>query len=319
MDPCDTVPNTPEPSYEDEQHARAFAHLTPISRAARLAFDSAVDAIKSDPDNFAHLRRNMHVEPDRQVSPSAASVFTDSDATETEASSNEVIYRYKGAFHLKLGNPPRDPKKGWILGDGRNSAARQVDFLLSGPKKTAEIAGIHASIFIHERSCRLVLGARHKTTVHGSNGSGTSTTLSRTSYPAQLAREDEIRIGECVYLFEYDEDAEGKEHEQKMASFMKKAHGDTWEGLLKILGSSPEAVSMRLNEYSWSLGAFASGSFGQVTAGTRRDGSAVAVKRFREPKEDFLSAHRRMMSYIGKHVSTTRLLSCPLIEGSLTS
>jgi len=85
---------------------------------------------------------------------------------------------------------------------------------------------------------------------------------------------------------------------------MKKVHGPTWEGLLKILGSSSEAVSMRLNEYSWSLGAFASGSFGQVTAETRCDGSAVAVKRFRKPKEDFLSAHRRMMSYIGKHVST---------------
>ena len=305
MDPCDTVPVTPEPSYEDEQNAQAFAHLTPISRAARLAFDSAVDAIKSDPDYFAHLRRNMHVEPNRQVSPSAASVFTDSDTTETEASSNEVTYRYKGAFHFKLGNPPRYPKKGWILGDGRNSAARQVDFLLSGPKKTAEIAGIHATIFIHDRSCRLVLGARHKTTVHASNGTGTSTTLCRTSCPAQLAREDEIRIGECVYLFEYDEDADRKEHEQQLASFMKKVHGPTWEGLLKILGSSPEAVSMRLNEYSWSLGAFACGSFGQVTAGTRRDGSAVAVKRFIKPEEDFLSAHRRMMSYIGKHVSTT--------------
>ncbi len=94
---------------------------------------------------------------------------------------------------------------------------------------------------------------------------------------------------------------------------MKEAQGPTWEGLLKILDSSPEAVSMRLNEYSWPLGAFASGPFGLVTAGTRRDGSAVAVKRFRKPKEDFLSAHRKMMSYIGKHVSTTRLLSCPLI------
>ncbi|KAI9881283.1 MAG: hypothetical protein M1830_005569 [Pleopsidium flavum] len=76
---------------------------------------------------------------------------------------------------------------------------------------------------------------------------------------------------------------------------------------------------MRLHEYLWSLGAFTSGTFGQVTAGTGSDGKAVAVKRFKEPEEEKLSAHRKMMSYIGKHqklaFTTQVTLFCQYLDG----
>ena len=240
----------------------------------------------------------MNIEPVRQESASAASVFTDSDTVEADITSEIPNYRYQGAYCFKLSNPPRNSKQGWALGDGRSSAGKQVDILLSGPKKVPDIAGIHAIIFPHEQSCRLVLRARHKTFVHD-----VALSQSGESSQRELAWEDEIRIGKCIYKFVHNPFIKSAEYQEQLHVYMKKTHGQNWESL-SLLGSSSDVPQIRLHEYTWPLGAFAKGTFGQVTAGTRIDGKPVAVKRFNKPKEAELSAHRKMMAYIGRHVST---------------
>ena len=301
----DTVPNTPEPLSISGGNLQPFAHLVPINAAARLAFDYAVDAIKHNPNLFDRARRNMHIESARQESVSTASVFTDSEDTKSETSCNELPYRYRGRFYFNLSNPPINSRAGWVLGDGRGSAAGQVDFLLSAPKKVADIAGMHAMIFPHKQTCRLVLDARHKTVLLASNGGRTSVCLSRSTACAvqELAWEDEIRIGDCAYLFSYEDYATGEEHQRQLETFMKGFYGAGWESLHPLLGSSPDTIPIRLQRYSWTLGAFAKGTFGQVAAGTGSEGNAVAVKRIFKPVEAELSAHRKMMAYLGKHVS----------------
>ncbi len=300
--PSDTIPATPEPLVGYEQSQQPFARLVPISRAARQAFESAVDAIKQDPDGHVHVRRNMVIEPVRHESISVASDFTDSEAAEAEGQHDTPLYRFKGYFCFRLDNPPRVPRIGWVLGDGRSLAARQVDFLLSAPRQARDIAGKHAIIFLHPRSCRLVLGARHRITMQAPDGGGTTVTLSKSAVSAQLGLEEQIRIGDCAYLFEYLHFAKSETHGQQLALFMKQTHGPNWEGLLQLLSSSPEDTPVRLHTYTWSLGAFAKGTFGQVTAGTGSNGNPVAIKRLNKPREEQLSAHRKMMSHIGKHV-----------------
>ncbi|MCJ1466063.1 hypothetical protein MMC07_004682 [Pseudocyphellaria aurata] len=49
---------------------------------------------------------------------------------------------------------------------------------------------------------------------------------------------------------------------------------------------------MTVNYHTWRLGAFAKGSFGEVTAGWARDGSAVAIKRIISPRLELLDAHQ---------------------------
>ena len=296
--PCDTIPNTPLP-VEGQEISQTIACLTPFNHSARVAFDHAVDAIKSNPDLFADARRNMNIEAVRHESASAASVFTDSDTAEAGIVHDIPTYRYQGGYHFKLSNPPRSSKQGWALGDGRGMAGRQVDILLNGPRKATDIAGIHAIIFPHEQSCRLVLRARHKTLVD-------NVTLSQSSKSSQreLAWVDEIRIGRAVYTFQYRDFVEGKEYQEQLDVYMKKTHGPSWESLSTLLGPSSDIPQIRLHAYSWPLGAFAKGTFGQVTAGTRNDGKPVAVKRLNKPKETELSAHRKIMAYIGRHVST---------------
>lgn len=65
--PCDTAQNTLLPIEESDEMFQPFAYLQPFNHKARLAFDCAVDAIKDNPDLFAHARRNMSIEPARQV------------------------------------------------------------------------------------------------------------------------------------------------------------------------------------------------------------------------------------------------------------
>ena len=171
-------------------------------------------------------------------------------------------------------------------------------YLLSGPKKVPDIAGIHAVIFPHDESCCLVLHTRHTTVVHNvplSQSAGSS--------QKQLAWEDEIRVGNCVYVFKHDDVAETDEHQKQLEVYMKKIHGPNWESSSPLLRLSSEIPQMTLHAYSWPLGAFANGTSGVVTAGFRNDSKPIAVKRFNKPEETELSAHRSMMAYIGKHVS----------------
>ena len=308
--PSDTIPASPEPWAGYKRDWQPFARLVPISRAARLAFESAIDVIKHEPHHYAHVRRNMFIEPARDESISVASTFTDSENAEAQGQHDRPPYRYNGHFCFRLDNPPRVPRTGWVLGDGRSSAATKVDFLLSAPRQVKDIAGKHAVIFLHPRSCRLVLGPRHRasTTMQARSEGDASLTSPTSVVPAELGVQEQIRIGDCVYLFEYLGFANCETHEQQLAEFMKQTHGQNWEGVLKLLSSTPDASLMRLHNYTWPLGAFAKGTFGQVTAGTESKGDPVAIKRLHAPQEGQLSAHRRMMSHIGKHVRVMWIL-----------
>lgn len=121
----------------------------------------------------------------------------------------------------------------------------------------------------------------------------------------ESARQESVSVAS---VFTDSEDyATGEEHQQQLEKFMKECHGVGWEGLQRLLGPSPDAMPIRLHKYSWTLGAFAKGTFGQVAAGTGSEGNAVAVKRIYNPVEAELSAHRKMMAYLGRHVSVVSI------------
>ena len=299
--PSDTIPAIPKRLERYEPKHQPFASLTPISRKARQAFESAVDAIKQNPDAHEHVLRNMVIEPVRHQSISVTSEFTDSETAEAEPHESP-LFRFTGHFCFRLDNPPRVPRLGWVIGDGRSTAATQVDFLLSAPRQARRIAGKHAVIVFHPRSSRLVLGARHSTMIPAPDGRAPMVDLSKSAVNSELGPVEQIRIGDCDYLFEYLDFAKSETHKQQLTTFMKQTHGQNWEGILDLLSSSAEDTPMRLHTYTWSLGAFARGAFGQVAAGTANDGNPVAIKRLNRPQEEQLSAHRRIMSHIGNHV-----------------
>ena len=87
--------------------------------------------------------------------------------------------------------------------------------------------------------------------------------------------------------------------------------GDLADSAIKRVGYRPHPILsapstgsfLKIDEYTCLLSAFAGGSFGEVIAGWAEDGSAVALKRFKQPNEARLDQHRNIMGLIGKDVS----------------
>jgi hypothetical protein len=69
------------------------------------------------------------------------------------------------------------------------------------------------------------------------NGGGATVKLSKSAVSAQLGPVEQIRIGDCVYLFKYLDFAKSEVHGGRLVTFMKQTHGPDWEGLLQLLGS----------------------------------------------------------------------------------
>ena len=60
---------------------------------------------------------------------------------------------------------------------------------------------------------------------------------------------------------------------------------------------------LTIDQYTFLPRAFAAGTFGEVTAGWAQDGSAVVVKKFKEPDLTRFNQHQKIMGLIGTHVS----------------
>lgn len=194
------------------------------------------------------------------------------------------------------------PVRWWAM-DIRYQVRLTSCFLSPGQ---ARIARVHASALPHEQSCRLLLRAHHRTFVHGANGVGRAILISQNTSPSiiHLGSNEDIQIGtDCTYYFKYTDFAESDQHKECLFAFMKTIHGDHLQSLAKLIQPTPSPTPMiRLNMYSWLVGAFAKGTFGQLAAGYKSNGDLVAVKWFRNPKEDKLSHHRKLMSHIRDHV-----------------
>lgn len=160
------------------------------------------------------------------------------------------------------------------------------------------LAGRHGRVYFHLESCRVLLEARH-TIILGSAGGTEAFTKAETRV---LESNHMISIGDCLYTFEYTEHVKSPSFSDKLTSFMKKHYGLQWS-FHKLLSPASVGHTITFGSYTCSPGAFARGTFGQVTAGWTRDGTAVAVKRFINPKEKELKSHRELMTYIGLHVS----------------
>ena len=82
---------------------------------------------------------------------------------------------------------------------------------------------------------------------------------------------------------------------------MKKHFGS--QSLHRHLSPTSVGDPVMLGNYYCSPSAFAKGTFGKVTAGWASDGTAVAIKTFKEPEERSIKAHKEIMRFIGRHVS----------------
>jgi len=293
-----TLPATPQSFSEDVatvEEQGIFAWLRPFNRIAREAFDATVNTTIKHPLEFEHARKFLHITPTRERR--LGSVFTED---EDSAADPEPVSQWIGAFKYSLKNLPRNPGRGWYLGTGRGpSRLGEVDILLAPPTDSWAKLGIaskHARLFFHLESCRVVLEARHTVTI-GRDGSE----VFRQSNSRVLEQGGLISIGDCVYTFEFTDHFATSEFNGCLSRFMKKYSDSEWS-MNQLLSPASVGAPRSIGNYYCSPSAFAQGSFGKVSAGWTKEGTAVAIKHFKNPKRDETRVHQLLMEYIGRHV-----------------
>ena len=289
----------------------AFAFLRPLSPSARNAFNAAVDAIttnSSQDPNFEHYHRFVYAE---RVIPRASSVFTeDQDAAIVEEpDSDSASQQWNGAFKFSLGTPPHDESSGWYIGTSRGrsvSSNQGVDILLALPgaaRAQNDIAGNHGRLYFHPETYRMVIQARHTVTV------GKSGSIIRNSQSQVLDDKDLLMIGDHTYAFEYTSYFRSPEFEEELCQHLQRIQGDRC-AMNKLLSPASVGAPIAVGEYFRSASAFAQGTFGQVSAGWARNGAAVAIKFYKDPKSNDIQSHKDIMHIIGNHDNVLRLLDC---------
>ena len=287
-----TIPFTPE-QFADETNGNddsAFALLRPITENARNAFDATANTIIKNAPKLDHFRQFLHI--GERKAKRAVSVYTEDGGEEAVEPEQWV-----GEFKLSLDACRNDPQSWWL---GSQCHAGKIDVLLApGDRhKQLRIAQRHARLFLHPESYRLVLEARHSVVI----GRVCTQMRTLTKLKQQILEDgDMIIIGpSCTYSFQYTEFFQTSLYADSLSQFRKKHLG--YGTLNPHLIPSSTGTPLMLGNYFCSPAAFAKGTFGTVSAGWTREGTAVAIKRFKNPSEQEVLSHKRMMEHIRGHV-----------------
>ncbi|KAI9826773.1 MAG: hypothetical protein M1826_006568 [Phylliscum demangeonii] len=308
MSDASTEPSTPDSFAEDVTCASSpdvFARLLPLHGPASDAIDAVVKIVILEPSKFSHHRRFLHIEegPFRE-----STVFTE-DEREDDRAATEAVRRIQktASFQLSLTTLPTNPAEGWYLGTSRGrSSTEDVNLLLAPPtgrRMRRDVAGRHARLFLHLESCRVVVEARHTLTLGRRGTTALSHLAQQVIQPYEM-----IKIGECLYTFEYTDFFSTPTFDEQLSAYMKKYCHSTWAAHQHV---SPRSVAepRELGNYYFSPRAIAQGTFGRVVAGWAKNGSAVAIKQFKNPRREKYDAHLRMMGKIGRHDNLLHLLA----------
>ena len=292
------VSDIPSSWKQDYDTSNVFGWLIPLNDLACAAFHLVVDKMIKSPDSQLHERKFIHLEGMRPVRAASISGSEDEDHQEKE---DQV--HFFGAFKFSTALLPREPSKGWYIGTGRDKP--EVDAVIGPPDskwKDNRIRGSHARLFIHEESCLATIEALHSMEVSGSTGLKHIDQKSSNSCKV-LEHGHEVLFGQCSYLYLQGEAMTNGTFRSSLSTFMKVHHqGSKWTAH-PILSAPSTGAHLQFDGYTILPGAFAGGSFGEVTAGWTENGSVVAVKRFKQPNQQQLSQHLDIMGLIGHHVS----------------
>ena len=296
-----TVSFLPDSWEQDPNTENVFAWLRPMNEFAQHAFHLLVDSMIQNPDLRVSERRFIHLEGREIIDTS--SVSSSDDEAEQGVTDQR---RWVGAFKFSTAVYPKDPTKGWFIGTGRGSL--DVDVVIGLPDlkwRYNKIRGKHARLYIHEESCRPTVEALHCMEVSGATG--VKHIAQRTTSSSKvLEHGHQLEVGRCTYLFLHGNAMKNGKFNVSLPEFMEIHHGEGWCAH-HILSATSKGSYLTMDQYTFLPGAFAAGTFGEVTAGWAQNGSAVAVKRFKSPDLSRFNQHQKIMGLIGKHVSLAGL------------
>lgn len=253
-----------------------------LNRLAQEAFDATVNEFAVQPQElYRHARQYMVVKPRTSR---AHNVFSNDSGSDTELHSGQSNPQWDGYYKFSLRLPPREPSEGWWLGTSRTN--RAVDILLAPPGPLWErwdLAGKHACLFFHFQSCRIILKARHKLIITAASGP----IVYAKPESRVLESKQVVSIGDCLYEFSHTAHLASASFKDELVAHMKFVCGPQWTAHALVSPASSEG-RLTIGDYACLPGTFAQGSFGEITSGWASDGTAVAIKRFKVPKKEYL-------------------------------
>ena len=294
------IPDSWEQEYDSEN---VFAWLTPVNDCARHAFHILVDSMITYPGSRMSDRKFIHLEGQE---PMDVSSISNSDDEAEQGATTQL--QWFGAFKFSTAVLPRDPAKGWFIGTGRGTL--EVDVVIGPPDlgwKDYKVRGKHARLYIHKESCQPTVEAFHIMEVSGATGLKFISPWTASSSKV-LEHGHKVEFGRCAYIFWHGEAFMNGMFKASLPKFMKAHHGESWAAH-PILSATSTGSYLTMDQYTFSPGAFAAGSFGEVTAGWSQSGSAVAVKRFITPEPKRFTQHQKIMGLIGSHVGRARQMT----------
>ncbi|KAF6227648.1 hypothetical protein HO173_012088 [Letharia columbiana] len=298
----DTVPVIPASWTQNSNTDNVFGWLRPMNEFARNAFHLVVDNMIHNPDTHLHERQFIHLDG-KETLRSVSVSGSDDQADQEEPDQVQFV----GAFKFSTSVHPKNLAKGWFIGTGRGKP--EVDVVIGPPDSkwySNKILGNHARLYIHKESCQTTVEALHSMEVSGSTGF--KHIDQRMSASSKVLEDGHlVEFGRCMYLFHRGDAIANGKFEESLSGFMKYHHGDQWKAH-PILSAPSTGSHLTFDGYTFLPGAFAGGTFGEVTAGWAQDGSAVAIKRFKRPNGKQLSQHQKIMNLTGKHTNILELI-----------
>ena len=292
----DTLSDITLPWEQDSNTDNVFAWLRPFNEFACHAFHLVVESMIKHPSTRLHERAFIHIHG-KEMPRSGSVSGSDEQSDQEEADQAQIV----GAFKFSTAVLPRDPASGWIIGTGFKKPEVDVVIGPSDPDcSNNRILGKHARLYIHKESCQITVEAFHGMEVTGLTGLKHIGPKFSSSAKV-LENLHLVHFGRCTYVFEQGDAIVNGIFGNTLEEFMPLQHGRQWKAH-RSLSAPSTAAYHTLDEFTYVPGAFAGGSFGEVTVGWAQDGSAVAIKRFRKPNERKLNQHVTIMELIGEHV-----------------
>ena len=292
----DTVSDIALPWEQDSNTNDVFAWLRPLNELACQAFHLVVESIIKNPNTHLHERKFIQVRGKAMLR-SVSFSGSDDQGDQEEADRSQIV----GAFKFSTAVLPRDPALGWFIGTGFKKPEIDVVIGPSDPEwNKNKILGKHARVYVHKESCQTTVEALHSMEVTGITGLKHIGQKSSASVKV-LEHRHLVQFGRCTYVFEQGAAIVNGNFHKSLKQFMRLQHGRQWNAH-PILSAPSTAAYHNLDEFTYMPGAFAGGTFGEVTVGWAQDGSAVAVKRFKQPNKRKVDRHVDIMKLIGEHV-----------------
>lgn len=273
-----------------------FAYLKPVNDPAIEAFSEAVNHAGKDKDTYEHTIQFMRLF--KKPPPRASSVCSiEDDAIDKPEDLPQRPAQWHGYYALNFDMSPM-LLYAWVAGTEMGIKEHGGhDLLLAPPTQKWHqkgVRGTHFKLYFAQGSGQMLIEIRHRLKLNGNPYH-----KEKVLEAPVLHSGTRIDIGDCSYVFAFDERTKKDPFRQEFNRFMRISVQDS----LTAPHAPSTAGNMDLGRYSCPVSHFKSGASGQVGPGwTQSDGSRVLIKRFKRYDDPALKSYKRMFDKVRGHV-----------------